>query len=263
MIMHHTWRLIDSGVGLPDWNMAVDEALIHTHSEGDLPIIRLYGWTNALSIGKFSNIHKSLDLKKLNDRKLPIVRRMSGGGILVHGNDLSYSLILPRSFMNIGVKESYRYLCKFLIRLYKNLGHTACFAGEGPSKAARSAICLAGNEMYDIVINKKKMGGNAQRYTRHVLFQHGTVPMRLDESLFNPVFTEESGLKTAASLERLGTVMSYESLLLAVKEAFCETFNVVLLPDTLTQTEESCAQTLLEHKYSQERWNLHGKQASA
>ena len=96
MIKRSSWRFIDTGIKSAHWNMALDEALLNGFKEGDRPIIRLYGWENALSLGKFSNIHRCLDIQKLKDQKLPIVRRMSGGGVLVHGGDISYTLILPR-----------------------------------------------------------------------------------------------------------------------------------------------------------------------
>ena len=260
MITRSSWRFMDTGIRSAQWNMAVDEALLNGFKEGDLPILRLYGWENALSVGKFSNIRKSVDSKKLEDQKLPLVRRLSGGGVLVHGGDLSYTLILPRdSLKDKGVKESYRHLCGFLIRLYEKLGHNARFAYDGQHGESRSDICLAGNEAYDVIIEGKKMGGNAQRYTRHVVFQHGSIPMRLDESLFKPLFLGESGLEGAASLERLGTPMSYGPLSTLVKEAFYETFGVELIVKPLHSSEEERARDLLANKYTQERWNFHAK----
>ncbi|MDO9207789.1 MAG: lipoate--protein ligase family protein [Sulfuricurvum sp.] len=260
MIELKTWRLIDTKIGSAYWNMAVDEALLEGFKEGDLPILRLYGWENALSVGKFLNISKSVNMKKLEHQKLPLVRRMSGGGVLVHGDDLSYTLIVPREALkDRGVKESYHNLCGFLIRLYEKLGHTADFVRDSQFKEVKSDICLAGNETYDIVIEGGKMGGNAQRHTRHALFQHGTIPMRLNEALFNPLFTEESGLKRAATLERLGTSIEYEPLSLLVREAFCETFGVELLSEPLRIPEEERAKKLLMNKYTQERWNYDGK----
>jgi len=260
MIELNTWRFIDTKMGSAYWNMAVDEALLNGFKEGDFPILRLYGWENALSVGKFSNISKSVNIKRLEDQKLPLVRRLSGGGVLVHGGDLSYTLILPRKFLrDSGVKESYHHLCGFLIRLYEKLGHNACFAYDVQHGESRSDICLAGNEAYDIVIEGGKMGGNAQRHTRHALFQHGTIPMRLDEALFNPLFTEESGLERAATLERLGTFIEYEPLSQLVREAFCEIFEVNLVSEPLRISEEERAKKLLMNKYTQQRWNYDGK----
>lgn len=264
MILHPTWRFIDSGRGTASWNMAVDESLLSSYSEGDLPIIRLYGWENSLSLGRFSTLSATLDPEKLAAEHLPFVRRMSGGGVLVHGGDLSYALILPRDRVNEnGVKESYRYLCRFLLNVYHTLGYEGCFAADIQLQTNRSDSCLAAFEAYDIVINGKKMGGNAQRYTRHGLLQHGSIPMRFDESKFVSLFRGDSGLQRAASLQRLGVAMESEQLITLVKEVFCETYQVTLVCDTLTFAEENRAQELAAQKYTQERWNRHGQFATA
>lgn len=264
MINAATWRLIDSGIATAQWNMAVDEALLNGFSDGDLPILRLYGWEPALSLGRFSSMHKSVDRERLEKEGVSYVRRMTGGGVLVHGGDLSYALILPRELLKErGVKESYRYLCRFLICLYEKLGKSAHFAGDLQLEGGRSEVCLAGNEAYDIVIEGRKMGGNAQRHTRQALFQHGTVPMSVDESRFRPLFLQESGLQGAATLQRLGCEVAYEELAGLLKEAFSETFEVYFAPGTLSAPEEQSAKALLVSKYTQERWNIDAEQNRA
>ncbi|MDP3266778.1 MAG: lipoate--protein ligase family protein [Sulfuricurvum sp.] len=259
MIIHNTWRLLDSGIKTAQCNMAIDEALLNCFKEGDMPIMRLYGWENALSVGRYSTLWTSLDQQTVLEENIPCVRRMSGGGILVHGGDLSYSLIMPRDWLREkGVKESYHYLCAFLLHLYEKLGYKADFSGENIVDELQSDICLTGNEVYDIVIDGKKMGGNAQRHTRHVLFQHGSIPMGIDEPFFKPFFRLDPGFENAATLERLGTSISYKELATLVREIFCETFGVKLVPGSLSESEERQAKELLADKYSQERWNLHG-----
>lgn len=96
MIIHNTWRLLDSGIKTAQSNMAIDEALLNCFKEGDMPIMRLYGWEHALSVGRYSTLWRSLNRHTVQKENIPCVRRMSGGGILVHGGDLSYSLIMPR-----------------------------------------------------------------------------------------------------------------------------------------------------------------------
>lgn len=256
MMRVNTWRCIDTGTGSAQWNMAVDEALLENFGEGDLPILRLYGWESALTAGRFSKLQRSVDLEKLKEQGLSCVRRMTGGGVLVHGGDLSYALIMPRDFLALGgVKESYRYLCRFLLRLYAKLGLQADFAQSVRHEGRGSEVCLAGNEAYDLLIEGSKMGGNAQRHTRKVLFQHGTIPMTLDTARFAPLFLSDSGLERAATLERLEKTIEYGSLAVLVQEAFCESFGVELVSDTLQAGEMASAQRLLACKYSQQRWN--------
>lgn len=256
MIEHNTWRFLNTHNGTAQRNMAVDEALLVCFKEGDMPIFRLYGWKNALSVGRYTTLWTCLDRQTVEEHSIPCVRRISGGGVLVHGGDLSYSLVLPRDWVREkGVKDSYRILCRFLINVYQKLGHKADFSGVQRADSLRSDVCLAGNEVYDIQIDGKKMGGNAQRHSRHALLQHGSIPMRIDESFFTPFFSKAPGFENAATLERLGTQISYEELATLVGETFSETFGVELISDHLNSLEEQCAIELAEEKYTQESWN--------
>lgn len=254
------WRVLDTGYGSAAWNMAVDEALLKNFQEDDLPILRFYLWEPSLSLGKFSDVSSNIDMKKIECEELFVVRRMTGGGILVHGGDLSYSLLVPRKyFEGKGVKESYRYLCRFIIRLYEKLGLKANFICDLKIQELKSDICLAGIEAYDIVIEGKKMGGNAQRYTHQVLFQHGSIPMRVDKPRFKDLFLGDSGLEGAATLEDLNCFFEYKQLVVLLGKAFSESYNADLVIDTLHPLEEQDARNFLADKYTQQRWNLHAE----
>jgi len=255
------WRLIDTGIASAQYNMAVDEALLYSFKEYDLPILRLYRWESSISLGRFSNLLQSIDLKTLQKQNLSFVRRMTGGGILVHGGDLSYSLILPRKYLkDTGVKESYRYLCGFLINLYAKLGLSADFASNLKLPTSKSNICMSANEPYDIIIDGKKIGGNAQRYSKEVLFQHGSIPMSLDNTCFKNIFLEESALEDVTTLEKIGTLVTYEELQTFLLEAFIDTFNVRLIKDDLNPSQIQRVEKLLEQKYTNKRWNIDAKQ---
>ncbi|MDP9097937.1 MAG: hypothetical protein M3N48_02960 [Verrucomicrobiota bacterium] len=72
-------------------NMAVDEALL---AEAAVPVLRFYLWRQpALSFGYFGHYAEVA----LQSQEREIVRRWTGGGIVPHGNDLTYSVIIPAS----------------------------------------------------------------------------------------------------------------------------------------------------------------------
>ena len=255
-----TWNLINTGIKSASWNMALDEAFLYSFKEHDMPILRIYGWEKALSFGQFSKLDASVDIDKIRDKNISYVRRITGGGILVHGNDISYSIIMPRKLLKgRGVKENYHYLSEFLIRFYEKLALKAEFASTSNLNIISSDICLAANEPYDIVINKKKMGGNAQRYSKHTLLQHGTIPISFDKKYFEPLFLKDSGLSRAASLQELKINIKYKNLVDLLIESFCETFNVNLISKGLESSQEQYRKKLVGDKYSQEQWNIYGK----
>src|SRR6266567_4752721 len=70
-------------------NMAIDEALLET---AVVPTIRFYRWRSpALSFGYFGKFADVADYAVERD----LVRRWTGGGIVFHGDDLTYSIIIP------------------------------------------------------------------------------------------------------------------------------------------------------------------------
>ena len=76
------------------WNMAVDEWLLERAYEQNLLTLRFYQWSEpTLSLGYFQS-HADRALHEPS-RQLPMVRRASGGGALVHDRELTYSLAVP------------------------------------------------------------------------------------------------------------------------------------------------------------------------
>src|SRR3954462_12222332 len=70
-------------------NMAIDEALLNC---APLPALRYYRWQRpAVSFGYFGSYAEVKN--QSGDRE--IVRRWTGGGTVPHGDDLTYSIILP------------------------------------------------------------------------------------------------------------------------------------------------------------------------
>jgi len=257
--MKDRWRVIDTGLGKATFNMAADEALHGALETSGRPVLRLYGWEPSISLGRFQDVG-GIRRPLLDAHGVACVRRMTGGGALVHGGDLSYSLVFPRSYLaGAGVKESYRHLCSFLIRLYEKLGLEAWFTADAGLEAVSSPVCLAANEPYDIVIGGRKMGGNAQRYSKHALLMHGSIPMRFDRDRFAPLFDSDSGLERAACLESLQVPILYEELAGLLVDSFCHTFDAEAEPDALSGEEWQRAQELAEQKYGTEKWTWHGQ----
>jgi lipoate-protein ligase A len=79
----------EAGAHSAAMNMAIDEALLET---AKIPSIRFYRWNSpALSFGYFGKFADVTDYAAERD----LVRRWTGGGIVFHGDDLTYSIIIP------------------------------------------------------------------------------------------------------------------------------------------------------------------------
>jgi lipoate-protein ligase A len=164
-------------------NMAIDEALL---SGATVPAIRFYRWQfPALSFGYFGRFADVASYQGERD----LVRRWTGGGIVFHGDDLTYSIVIPaidatfaESSMSI-----YETIHRGLVDALSETGQRAVVAGVGDpgsssvTMATRTGIsdagysCFANPVRADVMINGRKIAGAAQRRTRRGLLQQGSI----------------------------------------------------------------------------------------
>jgi lipoate-protein ligase A len=265
-----SWRLIDTGPLDGPANMAIDEALLacFAPSEGGTatgcPALRLYGWEPpTLSLGRFQQAAEVLDLERCHQAGVPVVRRITGGGVIYHAAELTYSLVCAPHHLPpaASIKESFRLLTAFLLRFYRRLGLTADYAVDhlpaGTQLGARTPFCFAGKETYDILLNGRKIGGNAQRRLRNAIFQHGSIPL-LNMSGTGVKFLREPPPDLAENSTSLGeqeVAWPADRLKQLLARSFQEALGANLVPSSLTPTEESTVHRLLA-KYHADDWNI-------
>jgi lipoate-protein ligase A len=248
--------------------MAVDEALLcNFDPETSEPILRTYGWEPAaLSLGRFQKTEEVLDPERCRSNAVSIVRRVSGGGTIYHADELTYSIVCSPEQMPsaASVKDSFRLLTGFLIDFYRTLGLNAHYAVDTVSDAkrlgVRTAFCFAGKETFDILIDGKKIGGNAQRRQKNVIFQHGSIPLvnRAKSGLQymndrSPEYAEDT-----VSLSDCGVSVDYTQLKIMLVAAFRRHMGVETRLGCLSPDEQHMSQELLHKKYTSDRWNLQG-----
>jgi lipoate-protein ligase A len=263
-----SWRLIDTGPQPGPLNMAIDEALLRSFDpDVSQPILRLYGWEPpALSLGRFQKGAEVLDLERCRLGDVPVVRRITGGGVIYHADELTYSIVCapgqipPAS----SIKDSFRVLTGFLLAFYRSLGLDACYAVDttsaGTRLGERTPFCFAGRESFDILVNGGKIGGNAQRRQKGLIFQHGSIPLvnRAHTGLSYMLESVPEHAQGATSLAECGISATGDCLRQFLATAFAGHFGVELLTGGLTEEEQRLAGTLVAQKYATDRWNLEG-----
>jgi len=222
-------------------NMATDEALLSLFEEKLPAILRLYSWEKSFTIGlsqKFEN-YPITSLYKGNYAK-----RITGGGVLFHGHDLSYSLVIPTKLLDgLNIKESYEKICLFILKFYKKIGLDAKYVKDcNTIELSKNEYCQVGFEAYDILIDGKKIGGNAQRRTKKAIFQHGSIPLFKDND-------KNLDGKIGYTLEDFNIKLDYEEAKKLLIESFEEVFNVEITHSELTKNEKEKKNTLLKEKY--------------
>jgi lipoyl(octanoyl) transferase len=166
------WFLLNSGPCPPAFNMALDEALLEAVARLGRPVLRFYGWTEPAAT--FGYFQKYADVERATPL-LPLIRRPTGGGIVPHAADWTYSLVFPpgHEWHALRAEASYRRVHEWI---------QAAFAGlkietELAPAARKSApgLCFSGCEKFDLLWRGKKIAGAAQRRNRLGLLIQGSV----------------------------------------------------------------------------------------
>jgi lipoate-protein ligase A len=167
-----SWLLLHSGNGEAAFNMALDEALLESISRLGAPILRFYGWTEpAATFGYFQHFSEVAAATQLR----PLVRRPTGGGIVPHDADWTYSAVFPpgHEWHSLKAEESYRRIHDWLRLAFVQLKVETELAPD--RKKSLPGQCFAGHEKFDLLWRGKKIAGAAQRRNKLGLLIQGSV----------------------------------------------------------------------------------------
>jgi hypothetical protein len=166
------WFLHNSGPCDAAFNMALDEALMNLAPQLGRPVLRFYGWTQlAASFGYFQHHAEIGRTTKLR----PLVRRPTGGGLVPHDADWTYSLTFPptHEWYSLSATESYQRVHEWIRDSFTKLGVATelapCCRKSAPGQ------CFVGHEKSDVLWQGRKIAGAAQRRTKTGLLIQGSV----------------------------------------------------------------------------------------
>jgi len=150
-------------------NMAIDEALLEMAT---VPVLRFYRWERpAFSFGYFG---RYAEVAAESDRR-DVVRRWTGGGIVPHGEDLTYSLIIPATdpAFEKSSPEIYREVHEAVRRALERHAIATVLADGAAPKI--SDHCFANAVRADVVSDGHKIAGAAHRRSRKGLLHQGSI----------------------------------------------------------------------------------------
>ena len=235
-------------------NMAIDEAISHHVAEGTvLPTLRLYGWQPpAVSIGYFQSMVEEVDLEKCKQHNIDVVRRITGGGAVFHDKELTYSFIIPvqNQLIPFDIKASYKRICDGVIQGLDYLGLKAEFV-----------------PLNDIIVNGKKISGNAQTRRNGCILQHGTILIGVDvQKMFSLLKVPDEKIRdkmiktveerVTSISQQLNKPMLFETVASSMISGFEMALELNLEPDDLTESEMKLAEKLMQEKYCTKEWNF-------
>jgi lipoyl(octanoyl) transferase len=170
--MTETWLLLQSGLGESAWNMALDEALLENSPQLAKPVLRFYGWTEPT--GSFGYSQYFAELERVTHLR-PLIRRPTGGGLVPHDSDWTYSLVFPPNhhWYSLKATESYERVHIWIQNAFQEIG-VATELSLGCKKEILGQ-CFVGAERSDVLWHGRKIAGAAQRRTKAGLLIQGSV----------------------------------------------------------------------------------------
>jgi lipoate-protein ligase A len=251
--MTEEWRLLLTGANTAAKNMAIDRAVLVVNSKGKVPpTVRFYEWTPpAISIGYFQSLVEEVDLKMCDKHGVDYVRRITGGGAVLHENELTYSIVIPGSHKKIpkNIMDSYGRICDAIIKGLKNLEVESVY-----------------KPINDIITDGKKISGSAQTRKHKTVLQHGTVLMDVDvEKMFSLLKVPNEKIRDkiisdvkdrVTSIKHvLGKDIPFKDTTDAMKKGFEEEFNVKLVKGKLTEEETKLTKHFEKECFGSKEWN--------
>ncbi len=253
------------------FNMAVDEAIVTTYRQAKTtPTLRLYTWHRpSLTIGYFQSIQKEMDWSACQRDQVPVVRRITGGRAVLHGQDLTYSVVAGPSsavFPTKTTQDAFFTISRAFIRSLTSLGLRVETAVSSP-KHVKTPLCFASPSRYEITCEGRKVIGSAQRQWHDAFLQQGSVLIEFEPSDFYRFFKfptdaqrtdmiRMAGVQAAGLSECARRTVSFKEVEGSLISGFEQALGVVLKPGTLTAQEIEIAHHLTLNKYSQDDWNL-------
>ena len=183
-----------------EMNMAIDQLLLE--EVGDVPILRVYEWSEpSVSFGYFTELEAAK--KSFPDNGLHYIRRWTGGGIVDHRNDTTYTLVIPRSHLLSQARgaTSYRLIHQCLAKALTSLGENIQLFPETNLQTQSGDTCFTNPVPYDLAnTGGLKIAGAGQKRTRQGLLHQGSVNLALDKANFLKSLAKEL-TKTTCKIE--------------------------------------------------------------
>ena len=195
------------------WNMAVDEVLLQRAAGGGGACWRFYTWCEpTLSLGYFQDY--ATRRQHAASGGCPAVRRLTGGGAILHDAELTYSLVLPRAHAWAGRRDRlYQVVHQCLVDAIAELGVLAHVLQAGEGEDRGPLLCFQRRAPGDVLLGDAKIAGSAQRRRSGAVLQHGSLLLRrsaaapelpgLEDMLGRPLAVESLADDWLARIQRL------------------------------------------------------------
>ena len=222
------------------FNLALEEVLCREFPE---PLLMLWRNSSSVIVGKNQNTFAEVNAAFAEANKIPVVRRMTGGGAVYHDlKNVNYSLILHERQPD---SDSFARFARPVTSALNKLGVPAAFSGRN-----------------DILVEDRKISGSAQCCIKNRTLFHGTLLFDTDMEMLEKLLTpgklkmESKGVKSVrsrvANLKEFLPEMEVETFMEQLRQ---ELQFFAGTPEDLPDEWNAKAEHLASEKYRQWTWN--------
>ncbi|MGB9874139.1 MAG: lipoyl protein ligase domain-containing protein [Hydrogenobacter sp.] len=160
-------------------NMKIDQDNLLALEEGrGEPVKRIYMWSEpTISIG-YS--------QKPREFSVPVVRRPTGGGALLHGWDISFSIVDYKNSWGKSFSEIYRKLSQRLADAFGSIGVSVEIC-KNKGVQGDSYYCFFFPNLGELTVNGRKLVACAMRTLKRAFLLHGSVFLDLDYTVASQI----------------------------------------------------------------------------
>lgn len=260
------WKLIIEPKPLRgSLNMAVDEFLFQSLTGEPLTFVRFYQWERpTASMGCMQKIEKVIDLDFCQRNGIDVVRRITGGKLVLHHQEITYSVCSSddETFSKT-LPGSYKLISQALMAGLEKMGIEPSSADQAPPFYAKSDLpCFSHPAQDEIEVNGKKIIGSAQKRTGTEFLQHGSIPLAHDEDLLKAVsLLKESPaeIRMTSLSEVLGRTVDFGWAVERLVEGFEEFFRVRFGSLKFMSADQEKILEIQRQKYGNDDWTLRRK----
>ncbi len=245
------------GVGEGATHMALDSAILQNPSQVEVPTVRVYQWNPpCISLG-YHQKPEELDLSYCRMQGVEVVSRPTGGKAVFHEGELTYSVMIPRTYGLATVFPSLLFLriARALVFAMKKLGVSAEAIQKGEaSSLARGPYCFASSGRFEVEVEQKKLIGSAQRMTRYGVIHQGSILLDQRHMRIVDFFSLPASIKAQREFELrentitlkacLGKELNIQEIKEAIRGGFEKEFSVQFASASPYPEEQELAKTL-------------------
>ena len=227
----------------PFFNLAVEEFLLQNRKE-DFLILCIND--PCIIIGKHQVVHREVNTKFIEEKKIPVIRRISGGGTVYHDRGNLNFTFIKQSVS--GKQIDFRLYTLPVIDFLSSTGVNAVFEPRN-----------------DLTVDGLKISGNAEHVFRERVLHHGTllfdssiddlrqsIKAKTENYLTRAV---ESNRTSVTNLKgRLKNINDIDKFMKSMLNYFLHNMSDIQ-PYNLTDDERSAIGVLTESKYKTWEWN--------